>query len=87
MTQLVRLHNLELFGFGPNVMKRSKVCAHCGSMIGVKEKRCPSCGAQPPKETVFDLYRRLHARCTSCDTVLSPGSHYCPQCGRQIEKT
>ena len=33
MTQKTRLKNLEDFGYGPNVMRNTKVCAKCGQVI------------------------------------------------------
>lgn len=77
-----KFSTLEGFGFGPNVMKKMKVCPECGRMVGVKIKICPECGEELSDETLFDRYKRQHMCCLSCDTVLASDSQYCPNCGR-----
>lgn len=84
MTQQIRFQNLEHYGFGPNVMKKNKVCAKCGKMVGANTKICPECGEQLPQETLFDRYKQQHKCCPDCDIVLAADSQYCPNCGRQI---
>ena len=84
MTQEARMKNLEDFGFGPNVMKNTKVCASCGQMIRASASYCPDCGERLPSKTLFDHYKKQHACCPNCDTVLAPGSRYCPNCGKQL---
>lgn len=84
MTQRGRFRNLESFGFGTNVMKKSKVCGKCGEMVRVNAKTCPECGEQLSKETLFDCYKRQHPCCSGCDTVLSQDSRYCPHCGKAV---
>ena len=32
MTKEIHFRNLEQFGFGPNVMKKTKVCPKCGQI-------------------------------------------------------
>lgn len=44
MTQKTRLKNLEDFGYGPNVMRNTKVCAKCGQVIKASASFCPDCG-------------------------------------------
>ena len=44
MTQKVRFKILENFGFGPNVMKKSKVCVRCGQLVKTRSAVCPECG-------------------------------------------
>ena len=78
-----RFSQLEHFGFGPNVMKSSRVCSNCGFLAKSSASFCPECGGGLP-ETLFDLYKRQHESCPQCDTVLAPGSRYCPECGLRI---
>ncbi len=85
MTQKVRFRNMERFGFGPNVMKKTKICPNCGRMVGVRTRNCPECGEKLSNETIFDRYKRQHSCCFDCDTVLAPDSQYCPNCGKKIE--
>ena len=75
---------MEDYGFGPNVMKKTKVCARCGKMVSASAKTCPDCGEKLSSETLFDRYKRQHKCCPDCDTVLTPDSLYCPNCGKQI---
>ena len=84
MTQKLRFKNLEKFGFGPNVMKKNKVCPRCGRLVGARLTVCPDCNERLSSETLFDRYKRRHLSCSHCDTVLTPGSQYCPNCGKQI---
>lgn len=85
MTEKIRFKNLESFGFGPNVMKKMRVCLRCGQTVKSKTNTCPNCGENLPKETLFDLYKQKHQSCPECDTVLAPGSLYCPNCGKAVE--
>ena len=58
MTQKVRFKILENFGFGPNVMKKSKVCVRCGQLVKTRSAVCPECGEKLPRETLFDRYKK-----------------------------
>ena len=84
MNQKTRYQNLEDFGYGPNVMRNTKVCSGCGQTIHAGASYCPVCGEKLPTETLFDRYKQQHKCCPDCDTVLAPGSLYCPNCGKQI---
>ena len=86
MTEKIRFKNLESFGFGPNVMKKMRVCPRCGQTVKSKTNICPNCGDTLPKETLFDLYKQKHMSCPECDTVLAPGSMYCPNCGKAVRR-
>lgn len=79
----LRYSNMERFGFGPNVMKKTKVCARCGKIVKGRTFSCPDCGERL-RETLFDRYKRKHTSCSKCDTVLAPGSLFCPNCGTRI---
>ena len=84
VTQELRFKNLEHYGFGPNVMKNTKVCPNCGRMVGAKNRTCPECQKRLSRETLFDQYKRQHLCCPDCDTVLAPDSMYCPNCGKAV---
>ena len=75
---------LTKYGFGPEAMKKIKVCRVCGRACDSGELYCESCGVVLPKETLFDLYRSQHLCCPECDTVVSKYSRFCPKCGRQL---
>ena len=83
-TEILRYKNMEDFGYGPNVMKKTKVCARCGKTVKANTVVCPECGERLSGETLFDRYKRRHQCCHECDTVLAPGSRYCPNCGKQV---
>ena len=83
-TEKLRYRNMEDYGFGPNVMRNTKVCVRCGKMVKANTKTCPDCGEKLPGETLFDRYKRQHKCCPDCDTVLASDSQYCPNCGKQI---
>lgn len=85
-TEQLRYKNMEDFGYGPNVMKKNKVCPKCGKMINFRFQKCPVCGEHLSTETLFDRYKRQHKCCPCCDTVLAPDSLYCPNCGRKIDQ-
>ena len=84
MTQELRFKNMEEFGFGPNVMKQTKVCPQCGQVIKAAASYCFDCGAKLPAETLYDRYKQRHLCCPVCDTVLTSGVQYCPNCGTRI---
>ena len=84
MTQKVRFRELERYGFGPNVMMKTKVCARCGKLVRASARTCPECGERLSSETLYDRYKRQHQCCYECDTVLAPGSLYCPNCGTAV---
>ena len=84
MTEKLRFKNLESFGFGPNVMKKLRVCPRCGQLVKSKIHTCPNCGENLPMETLYDLYKQKHLSCSDCDTILAPDSMYCPNCGKAV---
>ena len=69
--EMIKLQNMELYGFGPAAMKKVKVCTECGHRL--------------PDKTLYDVYKERHRCCPVCDTVLSNEMGYCPQCGRKLE--
>ena len=56
--------------FGPDAMRRVKVC--------------PGCGARLPGETVYQAWISRQPRCGSCGAPVSPADHYCPRCGARL---
>ena len=42
-TEKLRYRNMEDYGFGPNVMRNTKVCVRCGKMVKANAKTCPDC--------------------------------------------
>ena len=83
-TEMLRYNQMEEYGYGPNVMRKNKVCNTCGRIASAKLHSCPACGDVLPSETLFDRYKRHHTCCADCDTVLAPGSLYCPNCGKAV---
>jgi len=83
-----KLKNLQLeqYGFGPNVMKKTKVCPDCGQLARARSMICSRCGARLPFATLFDSYKRRHPCCPQCSTILTADTKYCPHCG-QITNT
>ena len=82
--EAIRLASMEQYGFGPNVMKRTKVCKNCGTIAYAAESICKVCGEKLPKETVFQQYKKRHLYCYRCDTVVPEKTLYCPQCGDKM---
>ena len=44
------------FGFGPEAMKRKKVCHNCKSICNTEGNFCHICGSVLPDKTLFELY-------------------------------
>ena len=80
----VRSAAMKQLGFGPEVMKQTKVCPVCGVTAGADEAECIRCGATLPEETLFDLYKRQHQYCAACGTVVADRSVFCPECGARL---
>ena len=81
----IRIENMERFGFGPESMKKIKVCSHCGEPSEAEETVCRYCKNNLPKETLFHRYRDKHAYCTSCQTVVPKWMRFCPNCGKSLQ--
>ena len=41
----VELSDPYEYGYGPRVMKETKVCRHCGSKVSISDTFCTSCGS------------------------------------------
>jgi len=55
--------DLESYGFGPNIMKKTRICSKCGRAINTSENICPVCGNQLNVFTLYDWYKKMHASC------------------------
>ena len=86
MTTEIHFQNLEQYGFGPNVMKKMKICHKCGQIAKKGSFFCRSCGAFLTRETLYDHYRRQHGCCEGCGTVLTADARFCPHCGLPIHR-
>ena len=84
MTEKAKYFQLEQFGFGPHVMKKTKVCKNCGQIASARSILCARCGARLPFATLFDSYKRRHRCCPHCSTILTPDTKYCSHCGRPV---
>ncbi len=80
-----RTESMRRYGFGPEAMRRIKVCSRCGAANDSALVHCLECGTHLPKDTLFDLYKRNHPYCPLCDTVAADSARYCPTCGAEIK--
>ena len=81
MTERSHSRDLEQFGFGPNVMKKIKICPQCGQIAKKYSVFCHSCRAFLKRETLYDRDRKQHKCCAGCGTVLTVDARFCPHCG------
>lgn len=82
----IRRQSMEQYGFGPDAMKKVKVCTKCGQPSPSDRQFCTECGYRLPAKTLYDIYKERHTVCPHCDTVVAKGSEFCPQCGAKIER-
>ncbi len=75
------------YGFGPEVMRRRKVCTECGRANRVQDTHCTDCGAVLPEKTLYDFYRSRHRCCPGCGVAVTDVAVYCPECGTQLPKS
>lgn len=80
----VKQQGMDFYGFGPNAMKKTKVCTECGHPSPSDQQFCTECGHRLPNKTLYDIYKERHKCCPTCDTVLADEMEYCPQCGTKI---
>ena len=83
--EAVRKQGMAYYGFGPEAMKKLKVCTECGASSPKDRQFCTECGRRLPDKTLYDIYKERHRSCPACDTVLSESMIYCPQCGTRVE--
>ena len=82
--RMIHEETMAHYGFGPEAMKKLKVCVICGTSAEAEQHFCKSCGASLPDTTLFDLYKRNHRHCESCGTIVADSMQYCPRCGKKI---
>lgn len=80
----IKLRGMKHYGFGPEEMKKIKVCKSCGAKTSATETVCSTCGEVLSEKTLFDEYKGKHIYCKNCDTVLAKDAQFCPQCGLRI---
>ena len=64
------------YGFGPETMKRRKICPECGRANGAQDTHCTDCGAALPSKRLYDFYLSRHRCCQRSD-----GLHHRPPHG------
>ena len=74
------------YGFGPETMKRRKVCPECGRANGAQDTHCTDCGAALPSKTLYDFYLSRHRCCPGCGVAVTSIAEYCPECGARLPK-
>lgn len=79
--ETTRIESMEEFGFGPNEMKKYKVCSHCYTITSTELDVCPVCSKGLPQFSLYELYAKKHYTCSKCKTVVPHNSKFCPQCG------
>lgn len=82
--ETTRIESMEEFGFGPNEMKKYKVCSHCYTITSTELDICPVCSKQLPQLSLYELYAKKHYTCSKCKTVVPHNSKFCPQCGEHL---
>ena len=50
------------FGFGPDAMKKKKVCRYCKSICNTEGNFCHICGSMLPAKTLFDIYGQKNSK-------------------------
>ena len=85
MPESVKFGQLEEFGFGPNIMRKTKICISCGRATSAENTMCLLCGKRLTGNTLFDYYKRMHVCCPVCDTILTSDARYCPHCGTKLD--
>lgn len=81
-----RQPSMEQYGFGPQAMKKWKVCGQCGTMAHSSQQFCRECGHRLPQKTLYDVYKSMHKVCPDCDSVAPDGAEFCPVCGMRLKK-
>lgn len=74
------------YGFGPETMRRRKICPNCGRANSSRETCCADCGAILPEKTLYDFYRSRHRCCPGCGIAVTDVAQYCPECGKRLPK-
>ena len=74
------------YGFGPEAMRRRKLCPKCGRANCAQSTHCADCGAALPHKTLYDFYRSRHRCCPGCGVAVTSVAEYCPECGTRLPK-
>ena len=74
------------YGFGPDTLRRRKICPSCGRANSADRTDCTDCGARLPEMTLYDLYRSRHRCCPGCGVAVTDVARYCPECGARLPK-
>lgn len=74
------------FGFGPETMRRCKLCPECGRANPAQDTHCTDCGAVLPEKTLYDFYLSRHRCCPGCGVAVTDYAVYCPECGTRLPK-
>ena len=81
VTQRSKNDQLAHYGFGLEVMARTKLCPACETLVTDAAQACPACGSALPPLTLLVWYEQ-HPHCTCCGVILREDSRYCPHCGK-----
>ena len=74
------------YGFGPETLRRRKICPSCGKANSADRTDCADCGARLPEMTLYDFYRSRHRCCPGCGVAVTNVARYCPECGVRLPK-
>ena len=74
------------YGFGPETMRRCKLCPECGKANRARDTHCTDCAAALPEKTLYDFYLSRHRRCPGCGVAVTDYAVYCPECGTRLPK-
>lgn len=82
------LHQVTLleYGFGPETLRRRKICLGCGRANSADRTDCADCGAVLPEKTLYDFYLSRHRCCPGCGVAVTNVARYCPECGARLPK-
>ncbi len=84
--KILRQVMLLEYGFGPETMKRRKICTECGRANGAQDTHCTDCGAALPSKTLYDFYLSRHRCCPGCGVAVTEYAVYCPECGTRLPR-
>lgn len=82
----LRQVQLMEYGFGPDVMRLTKVCPCCGRGNPSGHQHCADCGAALGESTLLELYRSRHPCCPKCGIAVTRAAVYCPECGTHLRQ-
>lgn len=74
------------YGFGPDIMRLTKICPRCGKGNPSANSACADCGAALGEQTLLDLYRSRHLCCPDCGIAVTRTAAYCPRCGAHVRR-